>query len=544
MDRRPARAPVVAGALALALWGSAGTARADLRRESEPNDPVERAQPIVAPASVGGTIGAPGDADLYALRAEAGQTVRADVLARGFRAGSQPGSQLSALLQILGSDGTTVLAQDQSLGDFDDPTAMAQITTAGVYFISVRHLAAGEGGPGYLYVLSVEVDPNDTFETATPITPPVMPSIDALIVPPGDLDFYRFDGRAGQVLTVDIDSAVFNPVQPPAKVVLTLFDPARALLAQDAYTATDPEDPLLQVPLPADGVYTIQVRELRGFAGTTNTFYQMSVDLGPAAQNGDFGNGSPIGTPRAVSGKVGPPGDVDHYRFRLDAAGTLRADLDAREGLASLLQGTLAAYGAGGILAQNGSVPDPALSLPLQPGEYSVSVAGGCSGSGCLSEDAYYVLFLDSDPDGDGLALPADNCPAVTNPGQDDADRDGVGDACDNCPAVFNPDQQGSGPPPEVALDLRLTGSATLAWTASAAASSYALYRGTIDGGAWIFDHACREAALPEPAASDGSAPAPGTAFYYLVSGRNACGEGTLGRTSAGAPRPNPAPCP
>ncbi len=46
--------------------------------------------------------------------------------------------------------------------------------------------------------------------------------------------------------------------------------------------------------------------------------------------------------------------------------------------------------------------------------------------------------------DGDALASPIDNCPAVANPAQTDTDGDGIGDACDNCPTVFNPTQADS----------------------------------------------------------------------------------------------------
>ena len=45
------------------------------------------------------------------------------------------------------------------------------------------------------------------------------------------------------------------------------------------------------------------------------------------------------------------------------------------------------------------------------------------------------------DSDGDGFVDPADNCPEIANPGQEDAEADGVGDACDNCVDTPNHDQ-------------------------------------------------------------------------------------------------------
>jgi len=543
-------------ACGLLLAGIAFPAVADLRREIEPNDPAGAAQPLLPPASVGGAISAPGDVDFYAVRLEAGQTLEADILARGFRAGAAPGSSLSAVLQILDSDGTTILAQDQSQGEFDDPTAAFQAPHAGRYYVSVRNLDPSVGGPAFLYLLSLEIGPNDTFDTAVPLLPPVLPSIDALIDPPGDLDYYRLSGKAGDVLTVDIDSAVFNPVQPAAKIVLTIFDPSRAILAQDAYTASDPEDPFLQATLPVDGTYTILVRELRGFVGGANTFYQMSVSLGPATDDDTFATGAPVLPPRAVSGVVSPSTDIDHFRFFLPASTLVRADLDARQGLASLLEGTLRFHDPGGVLGTDASMPDPFLALPLPAGDLSASIEGTCTGAGCVAEDSYYVLYLDGDSDGDGWYLPGDNCPAAYNPSQTDGDGDGVGDACDGCPSVFNPDQlapslggtgnpcAACGPPPEVATDLVFLDGNTLSWSPSPDVNSYDLYIGLIVGGPWNFNHSCLTPGLPSPGATVEGSPWAGNAWYYLVSGKTLCGEGTLGSTSAGAPRPNAAPCP
>jgi hypothetical protein len=530
-------------------------ARADLRREVEPNNPSSAAQPVAPPASVGGVIAAPGDVDFYTVRLAAGQTIQADLLARGFRAGSSPGSELSAVLSILDADGSSVLAQDQSSGDFDDPSVSFQVSSTGKYYISVRNLDPSAGGPGFTYVLSLEVGSNDSFETATPLQPPVLPSIDALIDPPGDLDYYRVAGLVGQVLTADIDSAVFNPDQPPAKIVLTIFNPDRSLLAQDAYTSTDPSDPFVQATLPSNGTYTILVRELRSFIGTDNTFYQLSVNLSPGPGDDSFAQGTPISLPRAVSGVVSPSSDLDHYRFSLASGATVRADLDARVGLLSLLQGTLAFHDSAGSLGSDASAPDPLLALALAAGAHSASVQGSCTGSGCLAEDAYYVLYLDGDADGDGLFLPGDNCAASYNPGQADVDHDGAGDACDNCPSDFNPDQldsDGDGrgdacpaclPPPAVAPDISFTGPQTLTWSAFPGVLSYNLYSGDMLPG-WVSPPLCFASELPAPGASDGDTPALGAAYFYLVSGSNACGEGSLGTNFAGQERANPFPCP
>ncbi|HXH28797.1 MAG TPA: pre-peptidase C-terminal domain-containing protein, partial [Candidatus Polarisedimenticolia bacterium] len=523
--------------------------------EREPNGLSGTAQPIAPPASVGGVIGGPGDVDVYAVAALAGQTIKADILARGFRAGSAPGSQLSAVVTILAPDGTTVLGQDQSLGDYDDPTATAQISADGRYLIEVRDLSPTEGGSDYVYVLSVEIDPNDTAQTATVLVPPVMPSIDALIYPAGDRDDYRFEAAAGQVMTLDIDAAVFNPDQPPAKIVLSVFDTSGALLATDAYDAGHPEDPFIQLPVPADGWYRVEVRELRSFVGTTNTFYQLNIQLGPAASNDSFGTGMPIVVPRAVSGTVAPGGDRDQYRLTLSSQATLRADLDARQDLLSLLQGTLTLEDANGAIASDSSTPDPLLARALGPGDYSVGVSGPCSPGACLNEDSYYVLYLDADADADGIVLPDDNCPSAYNPDQADADRDGVGDACDNCPRLFNPDQldddgDGRGDlcqaclPPEVALDLLFVDATGLVWSGTTGVVAYNLYRGAVQPGVpWQYDHACLQPGLQTPQASDPDIPATGL-FYYLVVGQNPCGEGTAGQASSGASRPQPAPCP
>lgn len=47
-------------------------------------------------------------------------------------------------------------------------------------------------------------------------------------------------------------------------------------------------------------------------------------------------------------------------------------------------------------------------------------------------------IDIDFDSDGDGIGDSSDNCPATSNPGQEDIDQEGLGDVCDSCPD--NPD--------------------------------------------------------------------------------------------------------
>ena len=62
----------------------------------------------------------------------------------------------------------------------------------------------------------------------------------------------------------------------------------------------------------------------------------------------------------------------------------------------------------------------------LNPGTYTVTVTDG---SACEQTFDVTVGFIDDD--GDGVGNACDNCPDVTNPGQEDCDGDNIGDACD-----------------------------------------------------------------------------------------------------------------
>ncbi|NOZ87543.1 MAG: OmpA family protein [Deltaproteobacteria bacterium] len=93
----------------------------------------------------------------------------------------------------------------------------------------------------------------------------------------------------------------------------------------------------------------------------------------------------------------------------------------------------------------NGGKPD---------GEEDIDHDGAIDPGESDPNDPLDDLAMD-DSDGDGVPDIADNCPGISNPGQEDMDNDGIGDAGDsdrdgdkidntddNCPDIFNPDQK------------------------------------------------------------------------------------------------------
>lgn len=105
--------------------------------------------------------------------------------------------------------------------------------------------------------------------------------------------------------------------------------------------------------------------------------------------------------------------------------------------------------------------------------------------------------------------------------------------------------------PPSPDITLLWNSKIRLEWSSAPCATSYNVYRrsgqrlvdANHDGIADDYG-ACLFSGLATDFAVDTLTPPPGSMFTYLVTGENATGEGSLGFTSAGAQRPNRAPCP
>ncbi len=124
---------------------------------------------------------------------------------------------------------------------------------------------------------------------------------------------------------------------------------------------------------------------------------------------GELGDGTTTGrgTPAPVIGLPGPAVEVSAHGFR---------------SIVLLADGSVWSWGYFG----NTSSPVPVEISGLPP--EVVAVEAGNSFALAIAGAST------SEPDGDGDGVPdsADNCPAVTNPGQADAEGDGLGDVCDS----------------------------------------------------------------------------------------------------------------
>ena len=106
------------------------------------------------------------------------------------------------------------------------------------------------------YPLLAEAEPNDAAQQAQSAVLPAV--LVGKIGAAGDVDCYRFDARKGQRLVFDLSAARTGS---PLDATVALYDAGRKEIAanNDAHGA----DPFLAVDVPADGAYTLEVRDLQ-----------------------------------------------------------------------------------------------------------------------------------------------------------------------------------------------------------------------------------------------------------------------------------------
>jgi hypothetical protein len=110
-----------------------------------------------------------------------------------------------------------------------------------------------------------ENEPNGGFRQAQPLTIPG--AVDGVIAQNQDVDVYRFQGKAGQKLVIEVLAARYGSALDS---FLTLYDERGATLASnDDVVGTDSR---LQVTLPRDGTYYIGVIDANDQGGPAHVY--------------------------------------------------------------------------------------------------------------------------------------------------------------------------------------------------------------------------------------------------------------------------------
>jgi len=122
----------------------------------------------------------------------------------------------------------------------------------------------GESNPVRLAVADdtprvVEKEPNEGFATAQPVPVPCV--VEGVIGREKDVDVFKFAGKAGEKVKVEIEAARLGS---PLEAILTVYDPAGRVLGADA---TGAPDPAVAVTLPRDGPYCVAVIDANDFGG-------------------------------------------------------------------------------------------------------------------------------------------------------------------------------------------------------------------------------------------------------------------------------------
>lgn len=156
-------------------------------------------------------------------------------------------------------------------------------------------------------------EPNDSMQTAEMVTPPLI--INGVIDRPGDADWYRFTGRAGGFVVLEVTA---RRIDSPLDSMLRLYDAnGKAIAFNDDYQEvgngglnTHHADSYIRAMLPADGQYFVQLLDTTQ-AGGASYAYRLRV----SAPQPDF---ELRVVPSSISLRNRGAAEVKVYAFRKD----------------------------------------------------------------------------------------------------------------------------------------------------------------------------------------------------------------------------------
>ncbi len=240
-----------------------------------------------------GNIFPAADVDFYSFSALAGDRIYAATMTAFDASGSG-----NSNLQLIASDGVTVIETDINDGTFNASSssiAGALIPSNGTYYLRVAHnLATGTIRPYTLHLRvqtgapAVEIEPNNSPATATPLNAAGHMTGTISAVSPGESDFYSLSLNAGDsvYLSLDMnperDAAVWNGRlgfglfgNPPSNQILLANDPNAGA------SAADPNSEAFFFTVKDAGTYYVYVDSTVATGLGANATYNLSVAVTP-----------------------------------------------------------------------------------------------------------------------------------------------------------------------------------------------------------------------------------------------------------------------
>lgn len=320
----------------------------DLDEEEEPNGAPGTATPLSATEGrIEGNIRPNGDVDYYSFAAPS-----AGRLYAATQTTSSANGEIDSVIDVLGSDGATVLENDDNDGSFSSLSssiAGVNLPSAGVYFIRVRHASAAlQLRPYFLYFAFRNVAPlaetgaaNNTPATAQPLGS--ASEVNGAVSPAADVDFYSMALSAGDTvfMSLNIDPERDN-VQWNGRLGFGLFgsgSPSLVLVSNDTRigSAANPLSEEFFFTVKDAGTFFAYVDEPAAGGGAGNT-YTLSITVFPANSNPNCTTYASTDVPKVIptgpglvsSNIVVPPGSgrIDSAQVLLTLTHTFMQDLD------------------------------------------------------------------------------------------------------------------------------------------------------------------------------------------------------------------------
>ncbi len=253
--------------------------------ETEPNDSAATANALSGTQVMYGTISPAADVDYFSFTAVAGDRVFAATMTQFSNGGST-----DTVVDIIASDGTTVLESDDDNGTFSASSSAIGgtiIPTDGTYYVRVDgfstsllitpyhlHVRVQSGTP------TTEVEPNNDLASATPLSPSGWMS--GTVTATTDPDIFSFSLNAGDSVYIGLD---MDPDRNPANTnwngrvglgVLNGF----FLLANDGSTVK-PHAEAFFMTVQETGTYYVYIDSTVATGLGPNARYHLNVSVYP-----------------------------------------------------------------------------------------------------------------------------------------------------------------------------------------------------------------------------------------------------------------------